>query len=303
MNKTSKKQTTEEKAPLYTVSDLMASIKTGAEKLQAEIKSGKSARYQEYLQFASSFHRYSANNTLLILIGCHANKLPTPQYVASFLDWKNLGFSVLAGAKGIPILYPCSKKLTNDDDENIAEGGIKLVSFFRVGYVFTDAQVKATVEGATFPRFFSEIQGNVDDLYHNLVAVVETDGIKVHTVTLPGSCRGRSYGGKIELDAGLDSVGRFLVLIHEYAHELLHHDGVQRPTQVVECHAEAVAYVVANTAGIHNPYSADYLQNWGNDEKSFLKELKVINTTAHSILVRLRDQAGEVVSVTELVAA
>lgn len=300
--KTTKTTDKAKKAPLYTVADLMASIKTGGEQLQAEIKSGKSARYQEYLKFASSFHKYSANNTLLILLGCQSRNLPDPQHVASFNDWKDLGFSVIAGSKGLPILYPCTKKLTSEDDDKIAEGDVKVVSFFRVGYVFTNDQVKPVVEGASFPRFFPEISGNADDLCETLLAVVHADGIKVSTVPIPGGTRGRSFGGRIELDDELDSVSRLLVLAHEYAHEKLHHDGIQRTKQVVECHAEAVAYVVANALGIHNPYSADYLQNWGNDEKTFLKELKVINNTAHDILVKMREQMGEVVEVTEVAA-
>lgn len=311
--KATKKVSSEKKAPRFTVSDLMATIKSGAEQLRTEIAGGISDHYKEYLQyaasFASSFHKYSANNTLLIIAECKHRGLGIPRYFTNYHKWQSMGFQVQSGQKGIPILVPAFfvKEAEKEDEED------KLIRLFKVGYIFTDAQVEVVPEGqkhykegAKLPDFFPQLVGNADDLFSHLLAVVQADGIKVQTVAIPGATRGRSFGKKIELDNKLDSVSRLLVLIHEYAHELLHWDGVERSKQVEECHAEAVAYVVANALGINDPYAADYLQNWGNDEKSFLKELKVITETAQNILIKMSQQMGiteKEEEETELVAA
>ena len=58
-----------------------------------------------------------------------------------------------------------------------------------------------------------------------------------------------------------------------------------------ELHAEAISYVVSHHFGIRNPFSSDYLQNWGNTEKELLAELETIKTTASAIIEQI--EAGQ----------
>jgi hypothetical protein len=62
---------------------------------------------------------------------------------------------------------------------------------------------------------------------------------------------GTSSGGRIQVLAGLQPASEFMVLAHEFAHELLHH-GDDRPgsRDTRELEAEAVAFVVGHALGL-----------------------------------------------------
>lgn len=87
----------------------------------------------------------------------------------------------------------------------------------------------------------------------------------------------------------MDCQNRLLTLIHEYAHELLHWaaEGQEQPGLIKECHAEAIAFIVAHRFGIHNPYSADYLRSWGTTAQELKAELEIVRKTAAYIIDRI----------------
>ena len=47
------------------------------------------------------------------------------------------------------------------------------------------------------------------------------------------------------------------------------------------------ADVAAHHFGVHNPFSSDYLQMWGNDEQSLLAELETVQRTVTTIIERM----------------
>ena len=51
--------------------------------------------------------------------------------------------------------------------------------------------------------------------------------------------------------------------------------------------AEAVSYIVAHHFGVHNPFSSDYLQMWGNDGQSLLVKIETVQRTATTIIERM----------------
>lgn len=57
--------------------------------------------FKRYLAFAARFHRYSANNSLLILV-----QRPGATRVAGYRRWRELGRQVRRGEEGIRILAP-----------------------------------------------------------------------------------------------------------------------------------------------------------------------------------------------------
>ena len=80
-----------------------AARKETAEALQAglaaqvaEMAAGKA--WKQYLDFAGSFHTYSFNNAMLIMI-----QHPTATAVAGFRSWQEKGRQVRKGEKGIKI--------------------------------------------------------------------------------------------------------------------------------------------------------------------------------------------------------
>ena len=69
--------------------------------LAAQLDAGKSASLTAYLASMARFHRYSANNILLI----HVQRQDATR-VAGFSAWRKLGRFVRRGEKGIAILVP-----------------------------------------------------------------------------------------------------------------------------------------------------------------------------------------------------
>ena len=67
---------------------------------------------KEYLSFMGKFHQYSLSNTQLI-----QQQFMGAQAVGSFAFWKEKGFSVNKGEKGIKILVP-NKTVPKFQDEN-----------------------------------------------------------------------------------------------------------------------------------------------------------------------------------------
>jgi N-terminal domain of anti-restriction factor ArdC len=259
---------------------LRARVDQGIDQLLGELKQGKSERLEQYLAFTARFHRYSLNNQMLIYLQC-----PHATYVAGYKGWQELGYQVAGGEKGIRILAPRTHKRTN-----LETGEKEEVIHFVAVSVF-DASQLANVKDKPLPAFFTPLADDQQGLYDRLGQAVTEDGITVNEEKL-GREQGYSRGGRIGIREGLDSRNKVLTLLHEYAHELLHWrtQERERPLAVKECHAEAVAYVVVHHFGLHNPFSADYLQHWGTTPKDLLAELDVVRRTSAYIIDRVESR-------------
>jgi len=246
----------------------------GIERLLFELQQGKSQRLEEYLAFTARFHRYSVNNQILIYMQC-----PQATLVAGYRAWGEMGYQVALKQKGIRILAPRPYKRINQKTQEEEER----LSFATVS-VFDVSQL-ANVAEKPLPTFFKPLEDDQGELYEKLAQAVRDDGIAI-SEEWTGLSQGYSSGKKIVIKAGMDSRNRVLTLIHEYAHELLHWgtEEKKQPLPVKECHAEAVAFVVAHRFGIDNPYSADYLQNWGTTSQELKAELEVVRKTAAYII-------------------
>ncbi len=251
--------------------------------LLAEIKAGKTDRLLNYLKFSAKFHKYSPLNQMLIV-----EQAPNATHVAGYSQWKKLGYQVKKGAKGIAIIAPRPYGKAVMKNEETGEETITYLGVtFTIAYVFDASQLEARPD-KPIPNFFTPLADDQEALYTAIAQAVQRDGIKLE-IGKTGRAQGYSKGGTIRLKEGLDSTNRVLTLIHEWAHEKLHHNlqGSELTTNKRELHAEAISYVVAHHFGIHNPFSSDYLQNWGNNEKELLAELETIKTTASAIIEQI----------------
>lgn len=261
---------------------LHALIDRGIGALLEQLRQGRSARLEQYLEFAGRFHRYSLRNQWAILWQC-----PCASHVASYRAWAAMGYQVARGARAIWIWAPRTtvRRDELDDDESV-------VSFVAVP-VFDASQLTGA---QPLPQFFTPLPDDQAPLVDALVEVVTSHGIAVGAVDDAGAAQGYSAGKRIGLRRGLDSTSQFLVLLHEYSHELLHQgtDAHRREPslRVRECHAEAVCYVVAHRFGIHNPFSSDYLQSWGNTAADLTAALEVVRRTSTTIIEQLECQLG-----------
>jgi len=72
-----------------------------------------SERFKEWLQFLSSFHSYSFNNTILIYM-----QNPQATLVKGFNEWKKYGRFVKKGAKAIKVLAPLIGKKKEKEEKS-----------------------------------------------------------------------------------------------------------------------------------------------------------------------------------------
>ena len=229
---------------------------------------------QNYFKFCSSFYRYSVSNQFFIYLA-----KPDATFVAGFHDWLKKKRFVKKGEKGIPILAPCMVKI-KDEDENVIDNQLR----FKTVYVFdisqTDGEPIPDAPEWKSPEKYPDIEAM-------LIQYAKSLNIKVDIKDLSneGGAQGYSAGGEIALDptAGTKT------LIHEIAHELLHHGSklLTKSREDIELEAEAVAYVVARALEFKNLKSPNYLAIWNADGSKILDRLDTIRNTAHQILTAI----------------
>lgn len=256
-------------------------IEAIAETLAKELNEGYSDNVLKYMEFFSKFHKYSRNNVILIRA-----QRPHASKVASFKAWKKVGRNIKKGEKGIAIFVPMIKKeLVKSKDGEMLDNKF---CGFRIGYVFDVSQT----EGEDIPQFFHPMGDDYQELYLKLKTLIEGKGIKVLEVKGLGTCQGLSKGGEININSEIDGSNKFLTLIHEYAHELLHKTDDTRnlPVETKELQAEATTYIVAKYLGLESPVSKDYLKNWKATPKTLMEELNLIFKASQTIINLLSEE-------------
>src|SRR5262249_53752605 len=104
---------------------------------------------------------------------------------------------------------------------------------------------------------------------------------------------GQSRGGAIEVLRSLTPATEFVVLAHEYAHELLHH-GEDRPMSrdTRELEAEAVACAVGEAIGVDSVGAArDYIHLYRGDRDALSASFERIQRAASTILTAIEADA------------
>lgn len=242
------------------------------EELAAALERGQSEGLRTYLGALGRLHKYSFRNAHLIFA-----QRPDATHVAGFHAWKKLGRHVKKGEKGIAIIVPHLVRT-----EESTEDGKGSIKGFRATHVFDISQT----EGAPLPGLASA----AGDPGAHLGALRDFVGSKGITLTYSetlGGADGVSRGGAITLRAGLSGAEEFGVLVHELAHELLHHGAERAPSSkmVQETEAEAVACVVSGAIGLTAcDAAADYIHLYQGDVETLRASLESIQRTATTIL-------------------
>lgn len=244
--------------------------------LATALEQSRSDTLTAYLDAMSRFHSYSFGNIMLI-----AAQRPDATHVAGFNAWKKLGRFVQKGEKGIVIIAPMRIKPKGDaepaeDDED------RTILRFRAVHVFDISQT----DGDPLPEF-ARVDGDPGSATERIRAMISTHGIKLEITNDLGSADGASYGGLIKIRPGLSPAEEFSVLVHEFAHELLHRGErrQQLSKTVRETEAEAVAYVVSQAVGLETgSAAADYIQLYAGDAETLAESLDHIQATAAMII-------------------
>jgi antirestriction protein ArdC len=256
-------------------------------RLDAELETGKSEGLQNYLATLARFHRYSLRNVLLI-----GSQRATATRVAGYHTWRDLGRHVKTGEKGIMIFAPILTKerqtappAPNHDQTATKKDDVSRVAGFRTAFVFDVEQT----EGKELPQF-AKTTGDPKEFADKLKALVAKQGISLEYDKSIAPAYGVSYGEKIRIIPGMQPAEEFSVLVHELAHEMLHHnkDGSRLPKVFEETQAEAVAYVVSRGVGLQtNSAAADYISLYNGDKKTLAQSLSAIQETSSRILDEL----------------
>ncbi|HFD2033052.1 ImmA/IrrE family metallo-endopeptidase [Clostridium perfringens] len=268
---------------------------------------------KEYLSFMAKFHNYSYRNSILI-----EEQFRGAVAVGSFAFWKEKGYSVNKGEKGIKILVP-----TKLGDRFIAEDGtIKLISKanekekqliksgeletlegaikFKQGYVFDVSQTN--MPSSELPKIFPNkwLEGDVKNykaFYKSLENVASKIGVKIiEPKSELGLVKGVSYTStrEVALNPRNSELQNVKTLIHELAHAKLHtvetRDNYTKAEK--EFQAEMVALSVSSYFGINTEeYSLRYLSEWTKNAtfKDKEKLLKEVSTTVKEYVEIMED--------------
>ncbi|MEK7019776.1 LPD25 domain-containing protein [Bacillus sp. FSL R9-9410] len=259
---------------------------------------------KDYLSFMAKFYHYSPSNISLIQSQFEGTKA-----VGSFSFWKEKGFAVKKGEKGIQILVPnrtiakfkdkegtwkTVTKASEEEKKQIESKSVEVIPgrlYFAVGHVFDMSQTNAKAED--LPRIFPNrwLEGSVKDyksLYRGMEAVAEKNGVKIiEPKSELGVAKGVSYTltKEVALNPRNSELQNVKTLLHELAHAKLHtaetHMNYTAPEK--EFQAEMTAYAVSSYFGIDtSEYSLGYLASWtqGKEMKDKTKLLKEVHETS-----------------------
>ncbi len=253
--------------------------------LAAQLEAGRSEALTSYLAAMGRFRRYSWGNVLLI-----SSQRPDATRVAGIHTWNDLGRTVKKGEKGIMILAPVVRRQAPAEKAQEAETEPESkepnrVAGFRTAYVFDVSQT----DGKPLPEF-AKTAGDPKDHTDRLKSIAAARGISVEYDASIAPAMGVSSGGRVRLVPDLGKGEEFAVLVHELAHEMLHHAKTDEklPKVVRETQAEAVAFVVCREIGLEtNTAAADYIKLYNGDKKTLIESLSVIQETSAKILNEL----------------
>lgn len=259
---------------------------------------------KEYLTFMAKFYHYSPSNISLI-----QSQFQGASAVGSFSFWKEKGFPVKKGEKGIKILVPnrtvakfkdkegtwkTVTKANEEEKKQIESKSVEVMPgrlYFAVGHVFDVSQTNAKAED--LPRIFPNrwLDGSVTDyksLYKGMEAIAEKNGVKIIEPKQElGVAKGVSYTltKEVALNPRNSELQNVKTLLHELAHVKLHtaetHMNYTAPEK--EFQAEMTAYAVSSYFGIDtSEYSLGYLASWtqGKEMKDKTKLLKEVHETS-----------------------
>lgn len=242
-----------------------------------------SGRWQQFLDFARSFHQYSLNNLLLILA-----QHPNATMIAGYRQWQAKGRQVRKGETGIKIFGHSTKKATTDDDDQAEEDQARqqrVRHYFPVLSVFDITQTDP-IPGATTPENpIQQLTGHSDHgILEPLTTHLERNG---WTLSHQPLTRANGYTDPeqraVILSDGLAPEQAAKTLLHETAHITLGHTDnlteYRKHRGRMEVEAESVAYIAAGLTGFDTSnYSIGYITSWANHD------LTLIHQTATRVL-------------------
>ncbi|HAR3661574.1 DUF3991 domain-containing protein [Staphylococcus epidermidis] len=266
-------------------------------------------KVQDYLDFVAKCPNYSYRNLLLI-----QSQYPSAKYVGSYNHFKDKGFHVMRGEKGIKILSPKFKKHVNVDgkllplnkvDKSVQEKvknneikavdkvyGYKPVTVFDV----TQTNAKADDLPEYYPnrreKLYTSSPNATEHVFKALQSFAEDNNIKTVDNYTNNTYQNNSIGGAekgvniqtrdnkniIGLRQGLEPEEKNHTYIHELTHALHHKASDNLTRQEEETEAEMVAYIVSKHYGIDpGESSIKYISDYSQNMRDLKDTENTIN--------------------------
>ena len=260
--------------------------------------------FKELVSYMSKFYNYSLRNTFLI-----QDQFKGALAVGSYAFWKEKGFTVNKGEKGIKILVPNKlsdyfinskgeevklSKATPEEKNLIEQGEIEVKKgklIFNQGYVFEVTQTNAKAEDLPkiFPgRWLDGEVNNYNLMYKAMENIANKIGVKIIEPKKElGAVKGVSYPvtKEVALNPRNTQLQNVKTLIHELTHAKLHtmetRDNYTKNEK--EFQAEMSAYAVCSYFGLDtSEYSFRYIKSWTENVELKDKE-KLINEVRETV--------------------
>lgn len=269
--------------------------------------------WTRWLRFASTFHRYSFNNTILIWA-----QNPEASLVAGYRAWQAKGRQVRRGEHAIRILGPVTRREAKTDRDGnpvrdaagkpVIESrmvGVRPVSVFDVSQ--TDGE---PIPEAPTPRLLT---GEAPEgLWAALEAFVVAQGFSVSRGDCGGANGVTKFGSReVVVRDDIDDAQAVKTLAHEAGHVLLHQPEDRAEVScrgVAEVEAESVAYMVTAAHGLDSAqYTFNYVGGWaqraeGDAETVIRQTGQRVITAATKILQATQPAADTDTDAAELAA-
>ena len=275
----------------YTQEEKKAYAKERQTELNASIKEindgvekvFQSENWKNYLNFSSSFHKYSVNNTIWLWL-----QNPNASQVASFLDWKKKERNIKKGEKGLKVYVPIPKKFSVKNENGEEEQQIRML--FKVGYVFDISQT----EGKDIPTICNATINDdrvTQELIEKLIPKLEsTTNFKIKYLD---NCDDGAFGWcnvltcEIAILKEQSPLEKLSTLIHECSHALNRNKNLKRKTTLEKCDeeiiAESVAYCTLKYFDLDtSSYSFEYIANWYSNKNQNGKLLREVLDEIHT---------------------
>lgn len=136
-----------------------------------------------------------------------------------------------------------------------------------------------------------------------LTDFIKENGIKLEDVDDMKGAAGSSAGGHIRIRTNSKGATRLSTMVHELAHEMLHHpvniakfklfQGKGLSTAEQELQAESVAYIILKTYDFDITHSVNYLVQWRADRDKIKKNYTVLRDAASIIQQAIDKRLGE----------
>lgn len=262
-------------------------VKKAFERIELGVKSVfESENYKKYLQTMAKFHKYSINNSILIML-----QAPSATAIAGAQMWKNeFGRTIKKGAKAIKILipHPYKREIEVEQEDGTTKKEVKDLCYFTLGNVFDLEQTEAEGED-DFPRICRELQEDSEEIKEAIAAVEKVSTCPISYWNLKDGSKGfySKKDNKIVIKKGMATSQTLKTLVHEIAHSRLHNTESDIPRQQKEIEAESIAFVVCSALfGVDtSDYSFEYIANWnGKDTKELKGILSNIQKQANKLI-------------------